>query len=43
MFNILLVPLDGTLQSANVIDLVRRVASPGRATVQLICVIDPSY
>ncbi|MBT2794271.1 universal stress protein [Paraburkholderia strydomiana] len=43
MFNILLVPLDGTLQSVNVIDLVRRVASPGEATVHLLCVLDPSY
>lgn len=43
MFTILLVPLDGTLQSVNVIDLVRRVAAPGEATVHLLCVIDPSY
>jgi nucleotide-binding universal stress UspA family protein len=43
MFNILLVPLDGSPQSAHVIDLVGRVATPGTATVHLLCVVDPSY
>jgi len=43
MFNILLVPLDGTLQSVNVVDLAKRVAAPGEATVHLLCVLDPSY
>jgi nucleotide-binding universal stress UspA family protein len=43
MFNILLVPLDGTPQSVYVIDLVSRVAAPGTATVHLLCVVDPSY
>jgi len=43
MFNILLVPLDGTHQSVNVIDLASRVAAPGTATVHLLCVVDPSY
>lgn len=43
MFNILLVPLDGTSQSAHVVDLVSRIAKPGSATVHLLCVIDPAY
>ena len=43
MFNILLVPLDGSTQSAHVIDLASRVAAPGTATVHLLCVVDPSY
>jgi nucleotide-binding universal stress UspA family protein len=43
MFNILLVPLDGSPQSVHVIDLVSRVATPGTATVHLLCVVDPSY
>jgi nucleotide-binding universal stress UspA family protein len=43
MFNILLVPLDGSLQSVPVIDLVSSVAAPGTATVHLLCVVDPSY
>ena len=43
MFNILLVPLDGTPQSVHVIDLASRVAAPGTATVHLLCVVDPSY
>jgi nucleotide-binding universal stress UspA family protein len=42
MFNILLVPLDGSPQSECVVDLARRVASTG-ATVHLLCVVDPSY
>jgi nucleotide-binding universal stress UspA family protein len=42
MFNTLLVPLDGSPQSECVIDLVRRVAS-AKATVYLLCVLDPSY
>src|SRR5260370_42407623 len=43
MFNILLVPLDGSPQSVQVIDLASRVAAPGTATVHLLCVVDPSY
>jgi nucleotide-binding universal stress UspA family protein len=43
MFNILLVPLDGSSQSVHVIDLASRVAAPGTATVHLLCVVDPSY
>ena len=43
MFNILLVPLDGSTQGAHVIDLASRVAAPGTATVHLLCVVDPSY
>jgi nucleotide-binding universal stress UspA family protein len=43
MFNILLVPLDGSPQSVHVIDLVSREAAPGAATVHLLCVVDPSY
>jgi len=43
MFNILLVPLDGSPQSAHVVDLASRVAAPGSATVHLLCVVDPSY
>jgi nucleotide-binding universal stress UspA family protein len=43
MFNILLVPLDGSPQSVPVIDLASRVATPGTATVHLLCVVDPSY
>jgi nucleotide-binding universal stress UspA family protein len=43
MFNILLVPLDGSPQSVHVIDLAGRVAAPGTATVHLLCVVDPSY
>jgi nucleotide-binding universal stress UspA family protein len=43
MFNILLVPLDGSPQSVHVIDLASRVAAPGTATVHLLCVVDPSY
>ncbi|MEX3790358.1 universal stress protein [Paraburkholderia sp. BR14374] len=43
MFNILLVPLDGTAQSVRVVELASRVAAPGRATVHLLCVVDPSY
>ncbi|MFM0306545.1 universal stress protein [Paraburkholderia sp. RL17-383-BIF-A] len=43
MFNILIVPLDGSPQSTHVIDLVSRVAAPGTATVHLLCVVDPSY
>jgi nucleotide-binding universal stress UspA family protein len=43
MFNILLVPLDGSPQSVHVIDLAARVAAPGTATVHLLCVVDPSY
>jgi hypothetical protein len=41
MFNILLVPLDGSPQSVHVIDLVSRVAAPGTATVHLLCVAFP--
>jgi nucleotide-binding universal stress UspA family protein len=43
MFNILLVPLDGSPQSVYVIDLANRVAAPGTATIHLLCVVDPSY
>jgi nucleotide-binding universal stress UspA family protein len=43
MFNILLVPLDGSPQSVPVVDLASRVAAPGTATVHLLCVVDPSY
>lgn len=43
MFNILLVPLDGSPQSVQVIDLASRVAAPCTATVHLLCVVDPSY
>ena len=43
MFNILLVPLDGSPQSVHVVDLAGRVAAPGAATVHLLCVVDPSY
>jgi nucleotide-binding universal stress UspA family protein len=43
MFNILLVPLDGSPQSVHVVDLASRVAAPGTATVHLLCVVDPSY
>jgi len=43
MFNILLVPLDGTPQSVQVVELASRVAAPGTATVHLLCVVDPSY
>jgi nucleotide-binding universal stress UspA family protein len=43
MFNILLVPLDGSSQSVHVVDLACRVAAPGTATVHLLCVVDPSY
>jgi nucleotide-binding universal stress UspA family protein len=43
MFNILLVPLDGSPQSNQVIDLASRVATPGTATLHLLCVVDPSY
>jgi nucleotide-binding universal stress UspA family protein len=43
MFNILLVPLDGSPQSVYVVDLASRVAAPGTATVHLLCVVDPSY
>jgi nucleotide-binding universal stress UspA family protein len=43
MFNTLLVPLDGSPQSAHVLDLASRVAAPGTATVHLLCVVDPSY
>ncbi|WP_144161276.1 universal stress protein [Paraburkholderia sp. BCC1885] len=43
MFNTLLVPLDGTLQSDHVIDLASGVAARGTATVHLLCVVDPSY
>jgi nucleotide-binding universal stress UspA family protein len=43
MFNILLVPLDGSPQSVHVINLVSRVAAQGAATVHLLCVVDPSY
>lgn len=43
MFNTLLVPLDGSPQSAHVIDLTSRVAAAGSATVHLLCVVDPSY
>jgi nucleotide-binding universal stress UspA family protein len=43
MFNILLVPLDGSPQSIHVVDLASRVAAPGTATVHLLCVVDPSY
>ena len=43
MFNILLVPLDGSAQSVYVVDLASRVAVPGTATVHLLCVVDPSY
>jgi nucleotide-binding universal stress UspA family protein len=43
MFNTLLVPLDGSLQSPHVIDLASRVAAPGTATIHLLCVVDPSY
>jgi nucleotide-binding universal stress UspA family protein len=42
MFNTLLVPLDGSPQSECVVDLARRVASV-KATVFLLCVLDPSY
>jgi nucleotide-binding universal stress UspA family protein len=43
MFNILLVPLDGSPQSVHVIDLASRVAAPGTAVVHLLCGVDPSY
>jgi nucleotide-binding universal stress UspA family protein len=43
MFNILLVPLDGSPQSTHVVELASRVAAPGTATVHLLCVVDPSY
>ncbi|MFM0336584.1 universal stress protein [Paraburkholderia fungorum] len=43
MFNILLVPLDGSPQSVRVIELASRMATPGAATVHLLCVVDPSY
>jgi nucleotide-binding universal stress UspA family protein len=43
MFNIVLVPLDGSPQSGRVIDLASRVAAPGTATLHLLCVVDPSY
>jgi nucleotide-binding universal stress UspA family protein len=43
MFNILLVPLDGSPQSVHVVNLASRVAAPGSATVHLLCVVDPSY
>ena len=43
MFNILLVPLDGSPQSVHVVDLAGRVAAPGTATIHLLCVVDPSY
>jgi nucleotide-binding universal stress UspA family protein len=43
MFNTLLVPLDGSPQSAHVVDLASRVAAPGTATIHLLCVVDPSY
>lgn len=43
MFNILLVPLDGSPQSVHVIELASRVAAPGTATVHLLSVVDPSY
>ncbi|MCP3708708.1 universal stress protein [Paraburkholderia sp. CNPSo 3274] len=43
MFNILLVPLDGSPQSSHVIDLANRVAAAGTATVHLLCIVDPSY
>ncbi|BCG01777.1 universal stress protein (plasmid) [Paraburkholderia sp. PGU19] len=43
MFNILLVPLDGSPQTVHVVELAGRVAAPGTATVHLLCVVDPSY
>jgi nucleotide-binding universal stress UspA family protein len=43
MFNSLLVPLDGSPQSAHVIELASRMATPGTAVVHLLCVVDPSY
>ena len=43
MFNILLVPLDGSPQSSRVIDLATRVAAPGTATIHLLCIVDASY
>ncbi|MFM0337018.1 universal stress protein [Paraburkholderia fungorum] len=43
MFNILLVPLDGSSQSVHVVDLASRVAAPGTATIHLLCAVDPSY
>jgi nucleotide-binding universal stress UspA family protein len=43
MFNILLVPLDGSPQSVHVVNLASHVAAPRTATVHLLCVVDPSY
>ncbi|MDB5789340.1 universal stress protein [Caballeronia mineralivorans] len=43
MFNTLIVPLDGSPQSVQVIDLASRVAAPATATIHLLCVVDPSY
>ena len=43
MFNILLVPLDGSPQSVYVVDLASRVAAPDAAVVHLLCGVDPSY
>jgi nucleotide-binding universal stress UspA family protein len=43
MFNTLLVPLDGSSQSARVMDLATRVAVSSQATLHLLCVVDPSY
>jgi nucleotide-binding universal stress UspA family protein len=43
MFNNLLVLLDGSDQSVHVVDLARRVAAPGTATVHLLCAVDQSY
>ncbi|WP_321948117.1 universal stress protein [Paraburkholderia sp. J10-1] len=43
MFNILLAPLDGSPQSAHVINLSSRATAKGTATVRLLCVVDPPY
>lgn len=43
MFTILLAALDGTSQTAHVIDLVSQVAQPGAAVIHLLCAVDPSY
>lgn len=43
MFNKLLVPLDGSHQSAHVIEPASRVATPGTAIVHLLCIVDASY
>jgi nucleotide-binding universal stress UspA family protein len=43
MFNILLVPLDGSPQTPHVVELASRVAAAGTATVHLLCIVDPSY